>query len=84
MGTSIIIRDLVRLICNVPMTQSPPIDPKVPDSRRGALMGLLVIVLLVVGGLLLVHALRHMSEIQDCAMSGRTNCAPIDASAPGR
>jgi hypothetical protein len=57
--------------------------PPPSNSRRGALIGLLVIVLLVVGGLLLVHALHRMSEIQDCAMSGRTNCAPIDAPAPG-
>jgi hypothetical protein len=66
------------------MTQLPPTIPKIPDSRRSAVIGLLVIVLLVVGGLLLVRALRHMSEIQDCAMSGRTNCAPIDASAPSQ
>jgi len=66
------------------MTPSPLTTPKTTDSRRGALIGLLVIVLLVIGGLLLVRALRHMSEIQDCAMSGRTNCAPIDASAPNK
>jgi hypothetical protein len=78
------IRDPVRLTCNVPMTQPPPMLPKTPDSRRGAVIGLLVIVLLVVGGLLLVRTLRHMSEIQDCAMSGRTNCAPIDSAASSR
>jgi hypothetical protein len=58
-------------------------NPRQPDSRRGAVIGLLVIVLLVLGGLLLVHVLQHMSQIQDCAMSGRTNCAPIDSPASG-
>jgi len=40
-------------------------------------MGLIVIVLLVIVGLFLIHVLRDMSKIQDCAMQGRTNCAPI-------
>jgi len=43
------------------------------------LIGLIFVLVLVVGGLLLTHILRGMSEIQDCAMSGRTNCAPIDS-----
>jgi hypothetical protein len=43
---------------------------------------MLIIAVLVLGGLLLVHALRRMSQIQDCAMSGRTNCAPEDSPAP--
>ena len=55
------------------------ITPQSPDPRRRAVIGLLVVIVLVVGGLLLVHALQNMSRIQDCAMSGRTNCAPIDA-----
>lgn len=42
------------------------------------MIGLIIVLLLVVGGLFLVHVLHHMSQIQDCAMSGRTNCAPID------
>jgi hypothetical protein len=66
------------------MTQPHSPNPRTPDSRRGAVIGLLVIVLLVVGGLLLVHALQRMSQIQDCAMSGRTNCAPIDSTATSK
>jgi hypothetical protein len=61
-----------------PHTQAPP-HPQAPDPRRRALIGLVVVVALVVGGLLLVRALQNMSRIQDCALSGRTNCAPIDA-----
>lgn len=52
-------------------------DEQLPDRRRAALM-LVFVLLLALGGLALVHVLRNMSQIQDCAMSGRTNCAPID------
>jgi hypothetical protein len=51
--------------------------PPQPDSRRGALIGLLVTVVLVVLGLILVKVLGHAGRLQDCVMSGRTNCAPI-------
>lgn len=46
-------------------------------SRRGALLALIVIAVLVVGGLFLWGELSHMAAIQDCVASGRTNCAPI-------
>lgn len=59
--------------------ESPRGEP--PDTRRGALIGLLVILALIVGGLILTHVLRRESQLQDCVMSGRTNCAPIDTSA---
>ncbi len=59
--------------------ESPREEP--PDTRRGALIGLLVILALIVGGLILTHVLRRESQLQDCVMSGRTNCAPIDTSA---
>jgi hypothetical protein len=48
------------------------------NSQRGALIGLLICLLLVLGGLLLVHELRKMSNIQDCVMQGRSNCSPLD------
>ena len=56
----------------------PEIPPPVPDPRRAAVVGLLVTVLLLLGGLLLIHVLSRASKLQDCVMSGRTNCAPID------
>lgn len=43
---------------------------------------LVAAVVLVVGGYFLAVKLKEMAQIQDCAMSGRTNCAPI--AAPGR
>jgi hypothetical protein len=46
-------------------------------SRRGPMIALVVVLLLVVGGIVLTHLLSSVSTIQDCAMSGRSNCAPI-------
>ena len=48
-----------------------------PPSRRGALIAFAVILLLVLGGLWLTGVLGSASRIQDCVMSGRSNCAPI-------
>jgi hypothetical protein len=33
-----------------------------------------MIVLLVIAGLLLTRALGEMARVQDCALSGRSNC----------
>ena len=53
-------------------------EPRLPDPRRAAVLGLIVTVLLVIVGLLLVRVLSRASRLQDCVMSGRTNCAPIE------
>jgi hypothetical protein len=66
--------------------REPPLDPEdgpqtprpQPDSRRGAVIGLVLAIVLVLLGLLLVKILGDAGRLQDCAMSGRTNCAPID------
>jgi len=56
-----------------------------PDPRRKALIGLLIVALLIVGGLLLTYVLRRQAQLQECALSGRTDCVPIDpASTPNR
>lgn len=47
-------------------------------SQRAALIGLAICLALVLGGLFLVYALKKNSELQDCVMQGRTNCAPVD------
>jgi hypothetical protein len=60
------------------MTQEKSETAPAPDPRRGALVGLAVILILLAAGMVLVHILRGTSRIQDCVMSGRTNCAPID------
>jgi len=47
------------------------------------MVGLLVTLILIVLGLVLVKVLGDSGRLQDCALSGRTNCAPIDASNGG-
>jgi hypothetical protein len=47
-------------------------------SRRGALIGLAITALIVVAGYFLMNALRDESKREDCLMSGRSNCAPLD------
>ena len=49
------------------------------DSRRPAVIGLIGVTVLVIAGYLLFTALRQNSEMEDCLMSGRRNCAPIEA-----
>jgi hypothetical protein len=66
------------------MPEHKPQERKEPESRRGAVIGLLVTVALVILGLILVKVLGNAGRLQDCVMSGRTNCAPIDASSPAR
>ena len=68
------------------MSEQPSQDPHAPqepDSRRPAMVGLIVVLLLIVGGLFLVHVLRSMGQIQDCALEGRSNCAPAGTSGSG-
>ena len=50
------------------------------DQRRSAaLIGLIIILALAIAGVVLVRELREKSRLEDCLMSGRTNCAPIEA-----
>jgi len=62
----------------LPRGTDEPGRPRAPDPRWPALIGLLITLLLVLGGLFLVRELGRASRLQDCVMSGRTNCAPID------
>ncbi len=55
--------------------QPPEEEPQVPSGRRAALIGLILVVLLVGGALILSRVLRGMSQLQDCALSGRSNCS---------
>jgi hypothetical protein len=75
---------VVAVLIDMLMINRQPEDPEPPDPPRKALLALLFVAVLVVGGLLLTQVLRHMSQLQDCVMSGRTNCAPIDSSTSGR
>jgi hypothetical protein len=64
------------------MTDEQKRDPRDPQSGQrdhgpSPLVMLAVVVALVVGGYFLAVKLKEMGRIQDCAMSGRTNCAPV-------
>jgi hypothetical protein len=47
-------------------------------SQRRALAGLAIAVVLLVVGLWLAHQLTAASKMQDCLMTGRTNCNVIE------
>jgi Tfp pilus assembly protein PilX len=53
-------------------------DEAAPDRRTAALIGLVVILVLAILGVVLVRELGQQSKLEDCLMSGRTNCAPIE------
>jgi hypothetical protein len=55
-------------------TPPDPDEPPRANSRRAALIGLAVIVLLVAGGLLVTRVLHREANFQDCSVSGRPNC----------
>jgi hypothetical protein len=62
----------------VPGMSDPQDNGHEPDSRRPALIGLLLVLALVVAAYFLVNALRKNADLEDCLMSGRRNCAPIE------
>jgi hypothetical protein len=50
-------------------------------NRRTALAGLAIAAVLLAVGLWLAHALTAASKMQDCLMTGRTNCNVIESPA---
>jgi hypothetical protein len=50
-------------------------------SQRRSLIALGVVVLLFLVGWLLARALYTSGKLEDCLLSGRTNCAPIETPA---
>jgi hypothetical protein len=54
-------------------------DQEADQRRSAALIGLIIILALAIAGVWLVRELRQKSALEDCLMSGRTNCAPIEA-----
>ena len=48
------------------------------DNRLGALAGLAIVIVLLAVGIWLARDLSAASKLQDCVMSGRTNCNTIE------
>ena len=48
------------------------------DNRRGAVAGLVIAIVLLAVGIWLARDLSAASKMQDCLMSGRTNCNTIE------
>ncbi|HUI13500.1 MAG TPA: hypothetical protein VL048_08555 [Xanthobacteraceae bacterium] len=47
-------------------------------SQRRSMVALGVVIVLFVVGWILAHELYSNGKIEDCVMSGRTNCVPIE------
>ena len=50
-------------------------DQKGADRQTASLAALAVVLVLVIVSLMLVRVLRHDAAVQDCIISGRTDCA---------
>jgi hypothetical protein len=66
-------------LCFFPNQKDEPEPQRLPDPRRTALLGLIVTLFIVVLLVLLIRVLGRAARMQDCVLSGRTDCAPIDA-----
>ncbi len=53
-------------------------EPEQRENRRPAMAGLAITVVLLAVGLWLARELTAASKMQDCLMSGRTNCNVIE------
>ena len=58
-------------------SNNEPDDSSANNNGRGPLVALGVVVLLFAVGWYLARELNASSKLEDCLMSGRTNCAPI-------
>lgn len=52
-------------------------EEEVAQRRAMALLGLIIVLSLAIAGVVLVRALEKKSQLEDCLMTGRTNCAPL-------
>jgi hypothetical protein len=53
-------------------------DRETEERRTAALIGLIIVLALAIAGVVLIRDLGQESKLEDCLMSGRTNCAPIE------
>ena len=64
---------------NVSESKKPESKSEQEGRVTSSLAGLAFVLVLVIVGLFLVRVLKKQSELEDCLMSGRTNCAPIES-----
>jgi hypothetical protein len=62
---------------NIKPQNTKPEEAESQGSRTPAMAGLAIAVVLLVVGLWLARELTAASKMQDCLMSGRTNCNAI-------
>jgi hypothetical protein len=62
---------------NTKPERTGPADAESQGSRTPAIAGLTIAIVLLVVGLWLARELTAASKMQDCLMSGRTNCNTI-------
>jgi hypothetical protein len=62
---------------NLKPAQPRPQNREPRENNTPAMAGLAIAVVLLVVGLWLAHELRAASKMQDCVLSGRTNCNVI-------
>jgi hypothetical protein len=66
----------------VPDLQKYESAPDEPDDYRHRMvmngLGLMVTVVLIAAGLWIAEVMAHMRKDQDCVLSGRTGCTPVD------
>jgi hypothetical protein len=55
-----------------------------PGRTRTNIVVIAITVLLIGAGIWLAHVLADMRRVQDCLLSGRTNCAPLDVDSSSR
>ena len=55
-------------------------EPDHGDNRAGAVAGLVIAIVLLAVGVWLARDLTAAGKLQDCVMSGRTNCNVIEPS----
>jgi hypothetical protein len=56
-------------------------DDQRNENPRGPLFALAAVVVIFVVGLLVFRTLYTSRRLEDCVLSGRTNCAPIESPA---
>jgi hypothetical protein len=60
------------------MTERPPTPEDEDDRAFGNVILLVLVAALVGGGIWIASVMLEVRKVQDCAASGRRNCAPVD------